>query len=93
MKSKKELEKMFGVSEEALEAMEASAAGALPGEAAGELLRGPGRPKLSDEKTELLSVKLLAGMKAQIADRTASNGAPASAHVRKVLADSLVMGA
>lgn len=94
MKSAKELEKLFDVDEESLKAMEMqAAAGVLPGKPAGETLRGPGRPKLSDDDTELLSVKLPAGMKAQLAKRAASDGVAVSAYVRRVLADSLAKGA
>ncbi len=94
MKSKKELEKLFEVSGEALEAMEAKAGeGLLPGEPVGEVLRGPGRPKLSNENTEVLSVKLPAGLKAQLAQRAAENDVPVSVYVRKVLTDSLAASA
>lgn len=94
MNNAQELEKLFGLSNEALEAMDASAAaGKLPGEPAGEVLGGPGRPKLSNENTELLSVKLPAGMKAQLVEQAAHDGIPVSAYVRKVLANSLAVGA
>lgn len=94
MKNKKELEALFDVSEEVLAGMEARASeGVLPGEPVGEVLRGPGRPKLSNEDTEVLSVKLPAGLKAQLVQRAAENDIPVSAYVRKVLADSLAASA
>jgi hypothetical protein len=49
-----------------------------------------GRPPLSTDKTETLTIKLPAGMKAAFKRKAEEQGTTASAYARSIIADSLL---
>ena len=90
MKSAKELEAMFGVTDEQLSQWERAATnGRLPGDPAGPVTQGPGRPLMFDEEMKQVGFKEPSSTIALIDIRAARLGMKRSEYLRHLVSEDL----
>lgn len=84
--SAKDLEKMFDVTEEQIASWDEMACeGNLPGIPAGEITRGPGRPKITDEDLVMMSFRITKSQKNELEKKSREKGITVSTYIRDVI--------
>ena len=90
MKTPEQLEEMFGVTSEQIKQWDIDASnGILPGEAAGPVEYGPGRPLMFDEEMKQVGFKEPPRVIALIDARAAELGMKRSEYLRHLVAEDL----
>ena len=85
-----ELERKFGVSSEQLsEWDEMACQGELVGEWSGDVVRGPGRPRVLDEEQVIISLRIPLSKKEELEKLSKQKGMTMSSFIRDVLLSTI----
>lgn len=94
MKAAEELEALFGVSAKQIEEWDEMASrGELPGEATGEVVRGPGRPQMFGEELVTVTFKMPRSQLAAVDEKAERLNETRSEYLRKAMERDLAMTA